>query len=334
MTVSRALRGVEGVSEAKRAEIARVAKRLNYVPNNNARSLAVANSMLIGISLPTLFNDVFADVLEGMRGALNAAGFETIIDTTEYDEGREEAWVDRLLSWSPAGLILTGVHHRPVLRERLRSARVPVLEIWDCINDPIDICVGIDHLGAGVTLGRHAAGLGYRRPGFVGAPLNRDPRAEARLQGLSMAFSEIKGATVRTARPAEGSAFETGYVGALMLLEEAGERPDIVFFLNDHLAFGGLMACVAKGLDVPRDIGIAGFNGLPITNVLTTRLTTLRTPRRLMGATGARNLLARIHGVKCERSTTLPIELVCGETTRRQENGVAGNNATDQPRVE
>ncbi|MFN4130016.1 MAG: LacI family DNA-binding transcriptional regulator, partial [Paracoccaceae bacterium] len=79
MTVSRALRGVEGVSEAKRSEILLLAKRLNYLPDMTARSMVVANSNLVGIALPTLFNDVFADVLSGMRGTFRSAGFATVI---------------------------------------------------------------------------------------------------------------------------------------------------------------------------------------------------------------------------------------------------------------
>ena len=122
MSVSRALRGVEGVSAETRDEILRVAKRMGYRPNRNARSLASAHSTLIGISLPTLFSDVFPEILAGMRATFDHAGFDTVIDTTDYNSAREADWVERMLDWNAAGLVLSGVDHAPDLRERLKAA--------------------------------------------------------------------------------------------------------------------------------------------------------------------------------------------------------------------
>lgn len=320
MTVSRALRGVDGVSERKRAEILRIATRLNYVPNSNARSLAVANSNLIGISLPTFANDVFADILSGMRGTFENAGFSTVIDTTEYRETTELAWVERLLSWRPAAVILTGIDHHPQVRERLRAGRVPTLEIWGHSEDPIDLCVGIDHAAAGELIGSRMVELGYRAPAFVGAPAGRDTRADLRVTGLNRAFADVAEMPVQELRPAldDASAFEVGFAALNALLETDRALPDVVFFLNDHMAFGGLMACERHGLSVPMDMGLVGFNALPMTRVLPVSLTTVRTPRTQMGIMGAQRLLARIHGVTPPRSTALPVQVIEGGTTRPQ----------------
>lgn len=316
MTVSRALRGVEGVSEGKRAEILRIAQRLNYVANNNARSLAMENSRIVGISLPTFANDVFADVLSGMRGTFEGAGYSSVIDTTEYNPQVELDWVDQMLTWRPAAVILTGTDHSPDVRRKLRAAKVPTLEIWDVAEDPIDVCVGIDHRAAGQVIGRYAVDLGYRAPAYVGAPLGRDTRADARFQGISEAFAATGGARARIAGRSEPHAFGAGAAGMNELLAEA--RPDVVFFLNDHMAFGGMMACERHGLQIPRDIGIVGFNALDLTTVLPLQMTTALTPRKRIGIVGARNLLARIHGVQPDRSVALPVRLIEGETTRAQ----------------
>ncbi len=322
MTVSRALRGVEGVGADTRARIIRTAARMRYVPNSNARSLVGANSTLVGISLPTFYNDVFADILMGMRGALSAAGFSTVIDTTEYSAGVERAWVERLMSWRPAALILTGIDHAPEVVDMLRRARIPVLEIWDHTPDPIDICVGLDHVEAGRVLGAHVAALGYRRGAYVGTVEGYDIRAGRRLEGLRAAFAAGGLPPLAIERTAPGPAFEAGFRGTAALLDRPGPPPEVVFYLSDHLAFGGLMAVEARGLAVPRDIGIAGFNGLDITHVLPVPLTTLRTPRRQIGVLGARRLLARINGATAgtgvPRSTALPVQVVDGGTTRRR----------------
>ena len=324
MSVSRAIRGVEGVSEKTRAEILRVARQMKYMPNSAARSLVVSNSNLIGISLPTFAGEVFAEILNGMRQTFDSAGYSSVIDTTEYDPEAELAWVRRLLSWQPAAIILTGVDHHPETRELLRASPIPVLEIWDHTDDPIDICVGIDHFRAGQMIGEHAAALGYWQPAFVSTPRGHDKRADARLEGIRSVFPPDGAGEVAAARPPLGNAFVTGYDGTASLLDEG--KPDIICYLNDHMAFGGLMCCQARGLKVPEDMGIVGFNGLDLASVLPMKLTTIRTLRRLMGITGARNLLARINGVPTERSKVLPLQFEPGQTTcpQRSAGSAAG----------
>lgn len=313
MTVSRALRGIEGVSDAKRAEILALAKARNYLPDLTARSMTVANSDLVGISIPTLFNDVFADILSGMRNTFRHAGFASLVETTEYNMEVEAEWIERLLSWRPAGLVLTGFDHAPRIRELLRKVEIPIVEIWDWRSDPIDICVGIDHQQSGFDLGRHVRDMGYRRPAFIGAPEGRDTRAERRLAGLSAAFDM----DLILCRPTHGNAFEAGLLAGKDLLS-ADLPPDVIFCLNDHIAFGAIAACTLAGLDVPADIGVVGFNGLPLASVLPVPLTTMKTPRREMGVMAARAILARRNGIPERLNRCLDCTLVPGATTRFQ----------------
>ncbi|KIT14844.1 LacI family DNA-binding transcriptional regulator [Jannaschia aquimarina] len=313
MTVSRALRGIDGVSEATRQRIASLAAEMGYVPDGTARALAVGETRLIGISVPNLFNDVFADILGGMRRALHLAGHPSIIDTTDYDPSRELDWVERMTVWRPAALVLTGCDHDPGLAPILTRARLPVAEVWDVRTDPIDFCVGVDHLAAGETLGRHALSLGYRAPAFVGPRPGRDRRADQRAEGIAMAFAGI--APLARIVAEEDSAFVAGHRGMAQVL--SGEKRDAVFFHNDNTAFGGLMAAEAAGLDVPGDIGVVGFNRLDLTRVLSRPLTTLETPRRQIGQMAAAHLLARLNGVTPPRVTRLECRLIEGGTLRR-----------------
>ncbi len=317
MTVSRALRGIEGVSARKRAEITALAKTLGYRPNRNAASLAAANSTLIGISLPTLFNEVFADILDGMRRTFEMAGFDIVLDNSDYDPSREASWVERMLDWRPAAVVLSGVDHADSVRHQLRQAAIPTLEIWDICRDPIDICVGMDHEAAGRHLGQHLFQLGYRRPAFIGIEAGRDPRAEKRLAGLCAIYQKTDGHDVRVIRSQRHASFEAGMMGTLSLLESPAAKPDCICYLNDHMAFGGLTTCEKHGLRIPEDIGIVGFNNLGINAVLVKPLTTLITPRLLMGSLGAQQLLARMHGAKVDNCRIVPATLAAGQTTRR-----------------
>ncbi|MEM9797859.1 MAG: LacI family DNA-binding transcriptional regulator [Pseudomonadota bacterium] len=313
MSVSRALRGIEGVSAETRARIVQLAGEMGYMPNSNARALAVTDTKLIGISLPTLFNDVFADILAGLRRSFDQAGYSSVIDTTDYETERELNWAERTLAWQPAALILTGTDHDPRLRDRIARRPVAVLQVWDVTETPLDLCVGIDHFAAGITLGRHGVEMGYRRPAYIGAPEGRDPRADRRFQGIATAFSAAGAAEIRRIAVDGLNSFVAGAEGVRQIDPRA--PPDVIFFLTDNMAFGGLMAAETAGLDVPGDMGIIGFNGLDLMSVLPRPITTLHTPRRQIGLTGAQRLLARLNGVTVPKVTTLDCRLIPGGTT-------------------
>lgn len=318
MTVSRALRGTEGVSEVKRQEILATAEELNYVLNSNARSLVKSSSDLVGISFPTLFNDVFADMLEGMRKTFENAGISTVVNTTNYDEATEAKWVSQLLAWRPAGIVLTGVDHAPTLRRKIRATGIPTIEIWDIRDDPIDLCVGVDHYNSGMQLGHYAVNMGYRRPGYVCSPTGLDQRADRRLAGIEQAFHLSENTEpLRKSTEKNRNTFLGGYEGTMALCK-AEQRPDVIFYVNDHFAFGGYSACQELGLSVPDDIGLVGFNGLDINEVIKPRLTTAITPRRRIGEVAAGKLLARLNGIDVPPVTTLPVILEVGETTCQQ----------------
>ena len=315
MSVSRALRGVDGVSAETRLRIEKIADELGYVPSRLAGSLARATATLVCISVPTLFDGVFAEIVNGMRATFIHAGLETLIETSDYDPAREAAWIERMITWSPAGLLICGVDRDPAVRARLLEAKIPTVEFWDVTDEPIDLCIGLDHHAAGADLGRYLADLGYRRPAYVGIAKGRDLRSEKRAAGLKAAFAEV-GARLRRVRVNGPPSFETGKIGAEKALGLT-PRPDVLCFLNDHLAFGGLTGCQSLGIAVPEEIGLAGFNDLNINNVLPRRMTTIRTPRMRMGQTSARLLVAALGGVRTETRVVLPVELVTGETTRR-----------------
>lgn len=319
MSVSRAMRGVEGVSEETRNRILRIARELHYTPNSNARALARTEADLIGISLPTLFNDVFADVLLGMRRVLDAQGYSVVVDTTNYSTQSERSFVDRLLQWRPGALVLTGSRHDAGLRQMIEAAGVRALEIWDVTDTPIDICVGIDHRAAGYDLGREMVALGYRSPAFIGLAEGRDPRADLRAEGLAQAFAEVGGRGLKRIGAEASNSFVMGAEGYSAI--DQSDHPDVLFFLNDHIAFGGLCRAEQMGKSVPEDFGIVGFNSLDLTKVLPRQLTTMATPRRDIGLIGARNLIAALNGVEVAPTTTLPCKFIPGQTTRPSGSG-------------
>lgn len=319
MSVSRAMRGVEGISPAKREQILNVARRMGYAPNKVAMSLAASSSSLIGVSVPTLFGSVFSEIFNAMRPTLDRAGFQTIFDTTDYLNENEETWVRRMLTWHPAGLILTGFHQSENTVEMLKESAIPVMQIWDYTENPIDLCIGIDHFEAAAEIGKHLIDLGYKRPSYIGIYEGKDPRAEKRYLGLRETFNHSGVDFILVERNSNDASFKTGYEATTRLLSEQTDWPDVICFLNDHMAFGGMMACESYGLKIPDDIGIVGYNDLNINTALNKKITTSITPRAKIGEMGAQMLVAKILGAAPPKpDILLPTRLLPGHTTRRQ----------------
>ena len=166
----------------------------------------------------------------------------------------------------------------------LHREQIPTLELWEYGGpDPIDICVGIDHEKTGAHMANAMIALGYKKPGFVGLNIGYDLRSDKRLNGIRRAYREAGLGDVQTARSDRSDNFRAGFDGMKQLIENNSNMPDIVFFLSDYFAFAGMMACQEMGLSVPEDIGIIGFNSLPLNNILPRRITTAKTQRHDMG---------------------------------------------------
>lgn len=286
MTASRALRGAGDVSKKNIEIVRQAAKEMGYVGNHLASSLSGQRSDLIGVIVPSLANIVFAEVLAGIAESIECTGKQSVFGVTDYDAEREYLAVRNMLSWSPAGMIVTGLDQRKETRKLLENAGIPVVQIMDVDGTPIDACVGLSHYAAGEAMAEALMSLGRTRFGYIGCDRNKDIRAQKRLHGfksallrngLDLAVTQISGSrsTIKIGRDLTGQIL--------------AEHPDLdsIYFSNDDLAAGGAFHCIANGIDVPDRVTLAGFNGLDILESLPVKVATSRTPRREIGRTAA-----------------------------------------------
>ncbi len=297
ITVSRALNAPDSVSAALRAQIEEAVSALGYVRNQYAGALASAASRIIPVIVPSLSNAVFIEVIQGIQQVLEEAGYQPLLGNTQYDLERESKLVATLLGWSPAGLIIAGMRHAERTRTLLRGYGRPLVEIMEFGAQPIDMNVGLSHIRAGETMGRHLIERGYRRIGFIGGRLKQDYRAAQRFRGLDNALAA---AGLERRPPFEHDQKSSPLVGGDTLMQTLRRAPelDALFFANDDLAVGALLRAQREGLEVPARVAIAGFNGLDISALTTPALTTIVSPRQRIGELAARKLLGRIQGEK------------------------------------
>lgn len=294
ITVSRALREPERVSVRLRRQITDAVVSLGYVPDPNARALASARADVIGVVVPSLTNNVFADVVRGVYDGLGDGRFQIQLGNTHYSGVEEERLLRVFLGQRPAALIVSGIDQSPATRKLLRAAGCPVVQIMETGDDPIDMLVGFSHFDAGRAAVRHMIERGFRQVGFIGARM--DPRSRRRLAGYRAAMEEAGLFDQRlvniTTAPSSVS------LGGELFREALERMPTLegVFCNNDDLALGALFACHRAGLAVPDRIGICGFNDLDMMQVSYPSVTSVRTHRYEIGRLAVTMVRARIAG--------------------------------------
>ncbi|WP_312046433.1 gluconate operon transcriptional repressor GntR [Erwinia sp.] len=292
MTVSRYLRNPDQVSVALQSRIAAALDELGYIPNRAPDILSNATSRAIGVLLPSLTNQVFADVLRGIEAVTDAAGYQTMLGHFGYSAEKEELQMRSLLGWNIDGLILTERSHTPASLRMIETAGIPVLEMMDCVSPCLDLAVGFDNVEAARQMTHAILRKGHRHTVYLGARL--DERTLLKHQGYEQAMREAN-LIPHSIMMEEPSSFSMG--GTLMrAAQQRYPETDSLFCTNDDLAVGAMFECQRQGLRVPQDIAIAGFHGHDITQVVTPELATVLTPREKMGQVSASLLLARIRG--------------------------------------
>lgn len=290
MTASRALRGDKDVSHASIEKVKKAAREIGYYGNHLAASLSSKRSDLIGVVVPSLSNIVFPQVMSGVTEALSGTHFQPVFGVTDYDNEKEYEILKNMLSWSPAGLIVTGLDQPDYTLNLLANAEIPVVQIMDCDGDPVDACVGFSHIQAGYDMANALVSAGCKRFAYAGLNIDKDTRAAKRRAGFINALNEHQMELYTEVAFNKSSSVNAGR----QLTEEILLRYpniDCIYYSNDDLAMGGLCYCIDSGISVPESIVLAGFNGLDILDAFPGKIVTSKTSRQAIGATAARIIL-------------------------------------------
>lgn len=311
MTVSRCLRGADNVSEKMRERIFAEAEALGYIPNRAPDLLSKAKSHAVGVLLPSLTNQVFADVIKGVESVTEQAGYHLMLAHYGYSPEIEERSLSALLSYNVDGLILSESQHTERTLRMLETAGVPTVEIMDTHSRPFQQAVGFDNVQAAYDMVREMIRRGRRSIVYLAVRL--DARTLQRQEGYARAMTEA-GLQPVTLRSEQRSSFS---VGATLLARILAENPDTdaIFCTNDDVAIGAYFECQRRAIQVPEAIAIAGFHGHDVGQVMVPRLASVITPREAVGHRAAQELLARLSGQPLETtSIDLGYRIECGGT--------------------
>lgn len=312
-TVSRALSQPALVKPLTRARIEAVVSRLGYVRDGAARALASRSSGTVGIVVPTIDNAIFSRAIQALQTRLAEAGIRLLVASHEYDVAAEASAVRSLLEHGIDGIVLVGTEHTKDVWAILDRASIPSLLTWS-LKRGRD-CIGFDNHAAGRLAAEHLLSLGHRRLGMISGALTHNDRAKSRLAGVRAALAAAGFSLPPECITEQPFSLGGGRAGLSDLISIA-EPPTAIIGGNDLLATGALFEAQARGLVVPRDVSIMGFDNLELAANVSPGLTTIHLPTAELGRLAAERLLTRLQSSDgAPRIVKLPFELVVRGST-------------------
>jgi LacI family transcriptional regulator/LacI family repressor for deo operon, udp, cdd, tsx, nupC, and nupG len=295
-TVSKALRNDPRISVATRARVQALASEAGFTVNAAAQSLTTRRTLTIGLIVPDYADPYNGLLLRGIETAAVTAGYQLLV-ASAHEAGPREVDIARTFRQRRVDGMIIVASHVSESHEHL-DPRIPVVLVAEkpaLVPDrPLASCLIVDDEAGARTMTQHLLNLGHRRIGYVAigrASLASDARRAGYEDALRQAGLEPDARLV--AVPNRRDMAGVGAEGVQLLLPH---RPTAIFFYNDLAAIGGLRAVLDRGLRVPEQISIAGFDDLEIAQLVTPPLTTMAQPRLDMGRMAAERLLAMIGG--------------------------------------
>lgn len=308
-TVSRALRNSPLIPETTRGKIQQIAREQGYTASAVARSLVTRKTHAIGVVVTSIADPFNGDVVDGIEHIANQNGYSVLLAMSRADGEREIAVVRSFQERRVDGILIAssrvGALYLPVLAE----LRVPIVLINNQGGNSQVHTVAIDNVAGARLATSHLIGLGHRRIAYIGDRFGFQSDTERR-DGYRQALA-LAGLAHDVSLELEGDGkLDGGTASASQLASSETNRPTAVFCYNDMTALGLMAELARRGVRVPHDISVAGFDDVVFARLSQPGLTTVRQPRFELGARAMKNLLTLMGGLLTERTVTVGGELI------------------------
>ncbi|MDW7670505.1 MAG: LacI family DNA-binding transcriptional regulator [Bacillota bacterium] len=313
-TVSRVLNNKPDVKPETRIKIMELIEQKNFHPNAFAKAISSQISNSLGLIIPyeaeyIFSNPFYVEVLRGVSTQANIMGYFLNVcypHDQNYVDIYKQKRVDGFILISP------GSKHLSII-DSLKQEGAPFVATARIPSEKDLTYVDVDNFAGGIMATEHLISLGHRRIGFIGKPTmtSSTDRFDGYKEALKKHHIEYDDNLVRVS---ETSSIEGGYLSVLELLE-IRHKPTAIFLTNDLLALGALKAIDEKGLNVPGDISVVGFDDIPMADYVTPPLTTIRQPAYEKGVEASKILVNYLKNNKPLKSKMLSLELIVRKST-------------------
>ena len=288
-SVSRVLNRLDNVSDETRARVTAAVDALGYVPHAGARSLSLAKTGAIGVVLPNLHGEFFSEIVRGMDRLATERGYLLLLSNMHAQSGEAET-VLKAMRGRVDGLIVMAPHLEDVEFATAIPRGTPAV----LVNTRAEIsdrpAIHLDNAAGARAVAEHFVATGRRRIVHVSGPLGNidaEERAAAFKRALAR-HEDVQSIVI------QGDFYEASGGAAVAALTESGQTFDAIFAGNDMMAIGALEALRDRGLKVPEDVAVAGFDDVPLANHL--RLTTVRVRIAELGERAIERLILMLEG--------------------------------------
>jgi LacI family transcriptional regulator len=309
-TVSHVINGTRFVSPELQGRVLEAMKALRFRPNMLARSLRLKETRIIGLLVPDNVNPFFAQVSRVVEDAGFEAGYSVILCNCDGKLEKELAYVDLLSAKQVDGIIFIATGGDKQIVDLLREIGIPfVMADRQVESADVDIVL-VDNFQGGYQATRHLLALGHRRIGCITGPHEATPSAD-RVRGYRAALAE-SGFDEEEDLIVTGDFRHDGGELAMLQLLDLAEPPTAVFACNDLMAIGALSALWSRGLRVPENISLIGFDDIPEARLTIPPLTTVAQPIAEIGKRATEMLIERASSQApiSRRQVTLAVRLV------------------------
>jgi LacI family transcriptional regulator len=313
-TVSRVWNEAAFVSPETRQRVAEVATRLGYSPHGAARSLITRTTHAIGVLLPDLYGEFFSEIIRGIDHAAQDDGYHILVSSSHDSKDEIDAAL-RSMRGRVDGMIIMSPDLEAQRTLHTLQGSFPVVLLNGGAESKAFDTITIDNHEGATAMVRHLIAHGHKRIAMIGGP-ERNYDAAERLRGYESALAE-SGIARDDSLEVRGDFSELSGHRAVQQLLALSPRPTAIFAANDSMAIGALSALRERGLRVPEDMAVAGFDDIPLARYMNPPLSTVHVDISLLGERAAALLLSSLQkGPRARQqlqlSTTLVIRASCG----------------------
>lgn len=321
-TVSRALRDSSLISAKVRERIRQLAQEMGYTPNAIARSLQTQRTNMLGLVVTLIDDPILSDIVKGVEEVAQNAQLSVVLSASHNDPEREIAIIETFHQRRVDGILVASSRLGKTHAERLARLEVPTILInsrvksnyellhWVTVNDREGSMLAVEHL----------LELGHRSIGYLGTesrPFSNRERLEGYKKALVAAGISPHNEWVAIASGSAASPEEDVAVGPRLLADLLKTGITALLCYNDMIAIGALRACRERGIQVPGELSVMGFDNIQMADYVTPALTTMDQPKVLLGRMATEMLLDLLDSRPVNNHVVLPTLHVRASTAQR-----------------
>lgn len=306
-TVSRVINGLPTVDSALAQRVREAMRELDYQPNTVARSLRRSQTTLWAVIISDVGNPFFTALVRGVEDIAQQNGYSVVLCNSDENPAKEDQYLSAALAGKMAGVIISSAGRSTRVKDLLESGTPVVAIDRKLVNAKVDTVLVDNEHGAAIAIEHLLAG-GYRRIACITGP-RRVSTAADRLRGYQRALREA-GIAYNETLVRHADFREEGGYDAMKTLLARKPQPDAVFVANNLMTVGAVECLLDQGIDIPRKMGVVGFDDIPWAHLVRPSLSTVVQPTYELGRTAALLLVERIANPSRPPSTvTLTTEL-------------------------